>query len=310
MEEKKPKQYLTARKRHHVIYKTTCLVTGRYYIGMHSTDNLDDGYLGSGKRLWRSIQKHGAKNHICEVIEHLPSREALKLREAELVNKVLLKDKMCMNLTLGGGGGWDHQNSNSDVQRRKCIAGNKKQAWLKANDPVWAKQRLVKQQVASKRIRELIASGKYKPYSWLGRKHRSDTLQKMSLSKKGMYDGEANPMYGSKAMHHPTLMLEARITAQHIQQKILEGWVIGSLVRRKDLAKKQNRVSEKEAQNHERAEKLREQVRHINFQQAGWAKEVMKLTGTTYTGAKQIIAKLLPEIYASAYVNKAMSRAI
>ena len=38
-------------KTYHYIYRTTCLVTGKFYVGMHSTDNLDDGYLGPGKIL-------------------------------------------------------------------------------------------------------------------------------------------------------------------------------------------------------------------------------------------------------------------
>ena len=29
-------------KKFNFIYKTTCQITGRYYIGMHSTDNLDE----------------------------------------------------------------------------------------------------------------------------------------------------------------------------------------------------------------------------------------------------------------------------
>ena len=37
-------------KQYHFIYKTTNIITERYYYGMHSTDNLEDGYLGSGKR--------------------------------------------------------------------------------------------------------------------------------------------------------------------------------------------------------------------------------------------------------------------
>lgn len=103
-------QNRAARKKYHVIYKTTCLVSHRYYIGMHSTDNLDDGYLGSGKRLWQSIRKHGKENHVYEIQEKLPSREELRLREAELVNEILLEDKQCMNLCLGGNGGWNKIN--------------------------------------------------------------------------------------------------------------------------------------------------------------------------------------------------------
>jgi hypothetical protein len=32
------------------VYKTTNLVNGKIYVGKHETDNLNDCYLGSGKR--------------------------------------------------------------------------------------------------------------------------------------------------------------------------------------------------------------------------------------------------------------------
>lgn len=94
-----------SRRKYHIIYKTTCLVTGRYYIGMHSTDDLEDGYLGSGVHLTRSVKKYGKDQHVREIIEHLPNRDLLKKREEELVTEDLVKnDVLCMNLIKGGGG--------------------------------------------------------------------------------------------------------------------------------------------------------------------------------------------------------------
>jgi len=96
------------KRKFHYIYKITRLdESEKYYIGLHSTDNLDDGYFGSGKLITRSINKHGKDKHIKDILEFLPTREALKLREKELVNEELLGDKKCMNLCLGGGHGWD-----------------------------------------------------------------------------------------------------------------------------------------------------------------------------------------------------------
>lgn len=93
-------------KKYHYIYKTTNLINGKYYIGMHSTNNLNDEYVGSGKRLWYSINKYGKENFKCEILEMLPDRSSLKEREKQLVNEDLLKDKMCLNLAVGGEGGF------------------------------------------------------------------------------------------------------------------------------------------------------------------------------------------------------------
>lgn len=68
------------RKQHayHYIYKVTCNVTGKYYIGMHSTSNLEDRYFGSSKVLKRSLDKYGKENHSIEILEWLTDRSSLK----------------------------------------------------------------------------------------------------------------------------------------------------------------------------------------------------------------------------------------
>lgn len=69
---------------------------------MHSTDNLENGYFGSGQRLWKSIRKHGKEKHAKEILEFLPNRKMLSERERELVNPDRLRDPLCLNLALGG----------------------------------------------------------------------------------------------------------------------------------------------------------------------------------------------------------------
>lgn len=99
-------------RKYHYIYKITRADgSEKFYIGMHSTDDLEDGYLGSGQRLWKSINKHGKDKHSKEILEFLPTRKELRDREREIVNEKLLDNKLCMNLCLGGNGGFDTVNS-------------------------------------------------------------------------------------------------------------------------------------------------------------------------------------------------------
>lgn len=93
---------LQVHHKYHIIYRTTCTITGRYYVGMHSTNHLVDRCLGSGKILHASIRKHGRQNHTLEVLCHAPDRETLALLEAKIVNDSMLSDPKCMNIVKGG----------------------------------------------------------------------------------------------------------------------------------------------------------------------------------------------------------------
>lgn len=101
---------MSKQKKYHYIYKTTCKITNKFYVGMHSTDNLEDGYLGSGKILGYSRKKHGDENHVREILEYLPSRVELKAREKEIVNEELLRHHLNINLKYGGDGGYENIN--------------------------------------------------------------------------------------------------------------------------------------------------------------------------------------------------------
>lgn len=97
-----------ARKQHkyHFTYKTVNLINGKYYVGMHSTSNLEDGYLGSGKRLRYSINKYGKENFKLEILEFFENKEKLIEAEIEMITEEMLSDPLCMNLKEGGSGGF------------------------------------------------------------------------------------------------------------------------------------------------------------------------------------------------------------
>lgn len=110
-----------SQRNHHIIYKTTCSVTGKWYIGMHSTDNLDDGYIGSGMHLWRSIDKYGKQNHSVEILEHLPDRKSLSEREREILTEAK-KDPACMNIAWGGEGYYDRPPTKEETRAKLSVA--------------------------------------------------------------------------------------------------------------------------------------------------------------------------------------------
>lgn len=204
---------------YHFIYKTTCLVTGRYYIGMHSTSNLDDNYLGSGKKLWHSINYHGKENHKKEILEFLPDRKSLAAREMEIVNEDLLTDSMCMNL-VPGGQGW-HGFINEEHQLKCSAAGGL------TNNPE-------KSRKASERLTQTnllrIQEGSHKSwsnnYSWTGRAHKPETLSKIGDTNSLKQRGSGNSQFGTKWMVHP-VSGPVKVKAESISEYLNNGYVLG-----------------------------------------------------------------------------------
>jgi hypothetical protein len=87
------------------LYKTTNTLTGKFYIGVHSTSNLDDGYIGSGKQIKDAIKKYGRDVFVREILEYFESREKAFIRESEIVTEDFIKNSNNYNMGIGGLGG-------------------------------------------------------------------------------------------------------------------------------------------------------------------------------------------------------------
>ena len=84
-------------------YITTNNINGKQYVGMHSTDNIDDGYLGSGLALIRAIKKYGKENFIREILwVCLDLREAFS-NEAIYIKKYNTLQPNGYNISPTGG---------------------------------------------------------------------------------------------------------------------------------------------------------------------------------------------------------------
>ena len=99
----------------HYFYKITNLVNNKYYYGVHSTNNLNDGYMGSGKRILYAIKKYGIENFKKEILKYFNSRIEMFEYEHLIINEEILKDPLCYNLMLGGYGGINDGNEKGYV---------------------------------------------------------------------------------------------------------------------------------------------------------------------------------------------------
>ena len=91
--------------KYHYFYKITNLINNKFYYGIHSTYNLNDGYMGSGSLINKAKKKYGCENFKKEILEFFETRDELKEKERIIVNSQLLLDKDCYNLSEGGKSG-------------------------------------------------------------------------------------------------------------------------------------------------------------------------------------------------------------
>ena len=90
-------------RKFHYLYKITNNINGKYYIGRHSTDNLEDNYFGSGAGIVNAVEKYGKENFSKEILYHCETTEELWELERKIVNAEIVKDKNSYNMAYGGG---------------------------------------------------------------------------------------------------------------------------------------------------------------------------------------------------------------
>jgi len=176
----------------YTIYKITNTINHKYYIGMHKTKKLDDGYMGSGKLIRRAIEKYGVDNFTKEILYIFDNEDDMRNKEKELV----ILGEMCYNLCDGGLGGFGYLNRQTDKSKWTKKGRASADAVIKEKYGVDNPSQI--QHVRTQNsIRTKLnhAQGKMKaPPSWLGKTHTEETKQKMSKPKN---QGSKNSQFGT-----------------------------------------------------------------------------------------------------------------
>ena len=87
----------------YILYKTTNVINGKYYIGVSNGN--DPFYKGSGTALKEAFKTYGRGNFIREVLETFDNESDAYTRESEIVNEEFVKDRDTYNIKVGGKGG-------------------------------------------------------------------------------------------------------------------------------------------------------------------------------------------------------------
>lgn len=93
----------------YTVYKIVNELNGKYYIGVHKTDNPNDSYFGSGRAIKEAIKKHGKESFRKEILLVTESKEEAYAKEAELT--VDFNTNVTYNMRIGGVGGFTKENA-------------------------------------------------------------------------------------------------------------------------------------------------------------------------------------------------------
>jgi group I intron endonuclease len=88
-----------------IVYKTTCLINGKIYIGKACGSNKRKGYLGSGKSFKCALSKYGKENFKKVTIDVAENKEEQKLKEVFWIKFYDSTNPLIgYNITRGGDG--------------------------------------------------------------------------------------------------------------------------------------------------------------------------------------------------------------
>lgn len=266
--------------RFNYFYKITNNINGHYYYGIHSTDDLNDDYMGSGTRLHYAYKKYGKENFTKEILKFFDTYEDACEYESIIVNETLLKDDSCYNIKLGGLGG--------SPNMLTAIDNNGKTYYVFKDD-------------------DRLKSGELH-FIWVGRERTKESRDRIRNSTTNK-ESPAKRIFVNKDGVFKYVLRE------NVDKLLQEGWELGrpkykpEMNREERKKKRENEQKIKQNKKDKKNSIILEKIHiiensGIDFSKFGWVTKVSKLTGILVPKVNIFMKKYMPDFYKNCFVKK------
>lgn len=216
----------------HIVYKTINKINSKYYIGVHSTKDINDDYLGCGhwrgRKIYNNIyspvlnafKKYGDDNFIKEILFIFDNREDALQKEQELVD---INDNKCYNARTGGDVNYTYtQEAKLKMSKQAKIRSKKLllQTNLLKEYNKWRDGKTYAEIYGEEKAKEILLK---KSKAVLGKKHTLESRLKMSEGRRGKDCGNCK---GRKKVWDSTQNKIIRLFPIDIETLIKESKVI------------------------------------------------------------------------------------
>lgn len=90
------------KQRYYLVYQITNKLNNMIYIGIHVTNNINDNYMGSGRRIKAAIKEHGLENFEKIILYKFDTVKEMIAKEEELVDRAFIAREDTYNVIVGG----------------------------------------------------------------------------------------------------------------------------------------------------------------------------------------------------------------
>lgn len=204
---------------YYFVYQTTNLINNKKYVGQHKTNKIDDGYLGSGKKLKLAIQKYKKENFLREILCFAKDQNELNELEKKWISELNAVESDEYYNIAEGGDGYTQRTFSEEERQRRSETAKRLYAEGKITSPCKGKfgkdhpqygRKMSDEQKAhlSQLAKERYASGFDKSKIFTKARNEKISMTRKKNYAEGKYairdvSGKKNPMYGQKGELNP-----------------------------------------------------------------------------------------------------------